>query len=278
LKIKAKKIDFLANRVTMNGKPLTSTDGKPGENSDGMSTSATSTSEMPTTSPEPTTTPIPTTTTIVTTSALPPSDHEWTFESKDGSNTSGDTDFSYHTNAPSWVDDADRGGVVAKFDGTNQCIAVADSDGKFEQKKFTLSFWFKADKLDGTQGVVSHGESFTSDIAYWVLRLSSTKLELWVEASDDGDYKMTSKDLVVNKWYHVIFVRNENKFSMYFDGVLHAENADLYNGAANDFKEHHPLSIGCRTNSGNTYQDYFKGSIDHLQWFNEVLAPADFEY
>ena len=84
-------------------------------------------------------------------------DHEWTFDSKSPKSSSGNLKYSFHSKEPNWIEDKTRGGIVGDFNGANTCIDVHDSSGLFSVSKFTLSFFFKADKLSGTQGVVAHG-------------------------------------------------------------------------------------------------------------------------
>lgn len=156
----------------------------------------------------------------------------------------------------------DRDGNVSSayaFDGNDQ-IDILGGGSVFDLTTFTVTAWARVDG-SGTQAVVTYGESFDTDIMNWgMFGIRGAGVNAWIEAPNDDDYNATGPSVVGTGWHHLAITRDAaGLLSVYVDGVLGDSLASADPGLIN-----HQVSIGYRTNSGNTKQDFLTGAIDEV--------------
>lgn len=167
----------------------------------------------------------------------------------------------------------DRDGNVSSayaFDGNDQ-IDILGGGSVFDLTTFTVTAWARVDG-SGTQAVVTYGESFDTDIMNWgMFGNRGAGVNAWIEAPNDDDYNATGPSVVGTGWHHLAITRDAaGLLSVYVDGVLGDSLASADPGLIN-----HQVSIGYRTNSGNTKQDFLTGAIDEVSIWDDALDAGE---
>ncbi|MDD5110367.1 MAG: LamG domain-containing protein [Patescibacteria group bacterium] len=180
---------------------------------------------------------------------------------------------------PTWTEDG-RVFAAYQFDGVDDFFEMLDTP-TLNLTEYTLALWFRATNPQArTQAVLGRGEDWAKDKAQWVIEINDPsnprKVQLWYEATDDSDFYFPSKtDIASNTWYHVAVTRSNNgTVRLYLNGVLEHESVASVGPAVVAA----PVLIGARTNTPNTYQDYFTGTIDDVRVYRQVLAANDIAY
>ena len=164
-------------------------------------------------------------------------------------------------------------GRALSFDGNSSYVEIPKQKA-FDLSEFTVEFWFWAESIVGTRAVFGHGESFDTDKAQYVFEINDgqnpNKIQLWYEAFDDADTYVGSKtEIKTEQWYFFAASRNKaGKIKIYINGKLETEREQPIPPA----NINHIITIGCRTNSPNRYQDFFHGKIDEVRVSN---SPRD---
>ena len=180
---------------------------------------------------------------------------------------------------PTWTEDG-RVFAAYRFDGVDDYFEIPDAPS-LNLTEYTLALWFRAsDPQSRTQAVLGRGEDWAADKAQWVIEINDPanprKVQLWYEAADDSDFYFPSRtDITPNTWYHVAVTRSNNgTVRLYLNGVLEHESVAAVGPAVVAA----PVMIGNRTNTPNTYQDYFSGTIDDVRVYRQVLTSSDVAY
>ena len=192
----------------------------------------------------------------------------WSFESGVGDkvvDASGNGFDGTLVGEPDWTRDGKFGGALV-FDGLSRYVEIPAQDA-FDLAEFTVELWFWAESVAGTSAVFGHGESFDSDKAQYVIEINDdanpNRVQLWYEAADDSDtYVGSTTDVTTQRWYFFAASRDETgDIRIYIDGELETEHNEPMPPASID----HVITIGCRTNSPDVYQDFFHGRIDEVR-------------
>ena len=99
------------------------------------------------------------------------------------------------------------------------------------------------------------------------------KVQIWYEAENDDDaYVASATDIVPGNWHFFAATHDEDgTINVYLDGKLETTTEQPVPPASID----HVLTIGCRTNEPNTYQDFFHGMIDEVRVSNIARSAAE---
>lgn len=176
-----------------------------------------------------------------------------------------------------WTPDGKFGGAM-RFDGASSYVEVPASDD-LDLTQFTVELWFRAESIDGTRAVLGHGESFDTDKAQYIVEIndaeSPNKVQLWYEAENDDDtYVASTTDIKTDTWYFFAGTRDEDgTINIYLDGELETTTEQPVPPASIG----HALTIGCRTNEPNVYQDFFHGLIDEVRVSNVARSQAEIQ-
>lgn len=160
------------------------------------------------------------------------------------------------------------GGASILFDGTGDCLTLADSAAWFlGTNAFTIDFWVRWATIsaDYEALAVQHTDS---DNSYYfrMAPYAARKFEIvqQVAGVETTILQLDSNpNLVVDTWYHIAFVRSGNTWYVFQNGVSlgsASSTASLANLTG-------VLSIG-----GNNYWDiwYLNGWIDEFRWSNGI--------
>lgn len=112
---------------------------------------------------------------------------------------------------------ATHGGSMV-FDGTGDYLQLAQSSQWQFTGNFTIEFWMYANAISGEPALVSIG---TTDPNSSLVRLSSDKLQFWINGSTSGIITC-STTIQIGQWYHVAWVRSGSSATnvkIYLNGV-----------------------------------------------------------
>ena len=195
----------------------------------------------------------------------------WTFESGKGQKVIDISDNGFDgkiVGKAKWIPEGRFGGALS-FDGKSSYVEIPKQKA-FDLTEFTIELWFWAESIDGTRAVFAGGESFDTDKAQYVCEIidgeNPNKIQLWYEADDDADTYVGSKtEIKTKQWYFFAVSRDKSgNIKIYINGKLETQRQQPIPPA----NINHPITIGCRTNSPNTYQDFFHGKIDEVRISN----------
>ncbi len=202
----------------------------------------------------------------------------WCFEEGQGTqvlDSSGNGHDGKIVGGAEWTPDGKFGGAM-KFDGASSYVEVPAS-GDLDLIEFTVELWFRAESIDGTRAVFGHGESFDTDKAQYIIEINDgenpNKVQVWYEAENDDDtYVASTTDIKPGTWYFFAATRDKDGIiNVYIDGELETTTEQPIPPASID----HVLTIGCRTNEPNTYQDFFHGMIDEVRVSSVARSQAE---
>ncbi|HOW36576.1 MAG TPA: SpvB/TcaC N-terminal domain-containing protein [Candidatus Omnitrophota bacterium] len=170
-------------------------------------------------------------------------------------------------------------GASGLFDGAGDYLSISDSDDwNFGAGDFTVDAWIRFDSTANTQTIIGQ---WNDGGHYWFITWYQPSALLFF-AARNGDSPITddiqvlkSWSPVVNTWYHIALVRNENAFTLYVDGSsIGTETddspiADLTGG----------LSIGRRGYDGlecfNGWMDELRISKGIARWTENFIPPTE---
>ena len=88
---------------------------------------------------------------------------------------------------------------TVRFDGVDDLLTFEDRP-EMNTNEYTISLWFKADDLVGTQSLIARGEDWNQDKAQWVVELNDAthpgKIQLWYEEANDADHYFASQTTI----------------------------------------------------------------------------------
>ena len=174
------------------------------------------------------------------------------------------------------------GQTTGHFDGNGDFAEIAHSDA-FMLDQATMTLSFKADDLNGSQGLISK-DSFGYDTGgHFSLKLVGGQLVFRMQSTDTSYYLQSDVDAVsANSWHTATFGWGENGLSLYLDGDLVA--SDAYSGGAATTSggdgNHAPLVIGAATGLADDFtsdgvNQFFAGEIANVLLFDTQVTPVE---
>ena len=190
---------------------------------------------------------------------------------------------------------SDHGGVFL-FDGSDDFIVFPPIEEKLTD--FTLITWCYHDNPSAADGPApfAYGESFSSDKAKCVIRINNSGgMSWWFEAPDDSDYNIYSNSNSVDRGKNPLTNVNDfpaTTWSMVtaqwddknMKQIMHLGTTSYNNLYSNgltrrerpaDISGDGPVVIGCRTNSGYTYANFWDGQVAMACIYNRVLDETE---
>ena len=185
-------------------------------------------------------------------------------------------------------------GGVFNFDGVDDFLVFPPID--FDFSNFTFIVWCYHSGVTDGDAPFAYGESFVSDKAKCVIRTNnSNAMSWWFEAEDDADYNIYSNEKTVDVGKNRL--TNVNDFpsttwamvtaqwdDVNMKQIMHVGTTsynNLYsNGLTRDRKPARiagdgPVTIGCRTNNGNVYTEFWNGQVALACIYDRVLDETE---
>ena len=169
--------------------------------------------------------------------------------------------------------------AAAAFDGRNDYVEVPH-DRDFLLDNGSVTFWFIADDLKGTQGLLSKDSSGYDTGGHLTFYVDSSRLKVRLQSASRS-YTLEARDIEEETWYHVFFTFGSGGMKLYLNGQLRATSSHTgglgaTSGGAGNFE---PIAIGA--NSWGSHDQriaplthHFEGRIDEIAIFDEELEPA----
>jgi len=170
------------------------------------------------------------------------------------------------------------------FDGNGQFAEIAHREA-FLLDDGTLTIDFKADDLDGTQGLISK-DSFGYDTGgHFVLKLVGDQLKFRLQSTDQSFYLVSEPGTVSAATWHTATVNwGSDGLALYLDGALVATDAytgglGTSSGGDGNFA---PWVIGASTElaedtSSENAHRFFQGEIADVRIYDQQMNPAEFQ-
>lgn len=167
-------------------------------------------------------------------------------------------------------------GNALSFDGVDDYVLF--NNPAIPTGKKSIRFKFKSDssKLGSVQTLISTGAP--NDNRIFIALDSNGYLLVSVNKGDTNILALrTNSNLLNNQWHDVLFTwdgtTNTNGAKLYVDNMnsplIQGEMADL---EATTYAKN--LILGGSYNTETTYMEYFKGQLDELEIYNEVIEPT----
>ncbi|MES2776536.1 MAG: LamG-like jellyroll fold domain-containing protein [Bacteroidota bacterium] len=161
-----------------------------------------------------------------------------------------------------------------RFGGNSDYVSLDEND-LFIHKAFTartIALWVYCENNSGFQDIYDEGDN-TNGIG---LRINNGNIELGVQNANR--IQKVAGAMPTNQWVFVTGMFNNGKLSLYIDGALAAENANvgftsvpIHAGAAG-------LGATNGTNAFDQANNNFNGWIDELKIYNIALLESEIEF
>ena len=118
------------------------------------------------------------------------------------------------------------GGTSVQFDGSNDRVEVPHVSS-YLLDEASVSFWFRADDLDGLQGLVAKDSSGYDNGGHFRVVLDGGVVKCRLQ-SVSASYEVQGGTAVAGQWHHVVAGMGPGGLRLYFDGAL--VDRDAYAG------------------------------------------------
>ncbi len=192
------------------------------------------------------------------------------------------------------------GNAVSGFSTSNYLTDNGNFASAFKLSNYSVSLWIKLTTMpDGASVVFSnYTRSYGSGSSYnsgGMLYFGSVggepghlKSEYEVKYKEDytdsngnnnntyGIQAALSKQLSLNKWYHVVKIQEPTSTSLYVNGQFEVSVSSSQTIQYSTY--YNTLSVGILeyTNTGNHFP-FEDGQIDHIRFFNRVITPEEIQ-
>ena len=173
----------------------------------------------------------------------------------------------------------DRFGIANKaynFDGIDDFIEVATSNGQFDSQNFSLSFWLKMSDVGSSANggynvnpaIISRLQNSSSGNAVDNFVFYEIISGMMFNTNNNGGGGMGAGSLQQNIWINVIVTRNDGLTSFYKNSQL---TGSQFNN--NNFVyQFYPIRFG---RSSHTYWKDFSGELDDVSFWNRALTQEE---
>jgi len=163
----------------------------------------------------------------------------------------------------SWV--TGKIGMGLSFDGSNDDVAISDSNSLDITSQITIAFWMYANDTSGWRTPINKAGTFHSEY----LRGAGNKFK-WFITFVGGAQTFNSNTNVndlLGAWHHIVFTYDGSYMRIYIDGKLDAIRAITDILAVNTAI----LYLG----SQNHTDQWFSGKLDEVFIFNRALSAEE---
>jgi len=173
------------------------------------------------------------------------------------------------------VETAGHLGAAMRFDGVDDCVAIADV-GQLGAPSLTIAIWAnEAGPLQAHESQVSKRVDISMTILNsWQLETTATPNQQAFTSNHGGagnDQITANAAINADIWQHLVATYDGFNERLYVDGVL-VSSAGNSSPLAFDTN---PALIGCDDNGGNS--EYFQGALDELRIYNRALSQAEIQ-
>jgi len=193
----------------------------------------------------------------------------WTFDSKDGSDSTTAKDISKYNNdgTVTGADLTNEGKFKEgyEFDGINGDIEIDFCQELNLTNNLTISAWFKPKSFASTHYLI--GKGTTAATTSYLLYQGTDDLWFRVGNGTGAPFSKCQGSIKQNKWYHAVGVFNGTTLTTYMDGGYCSQGAfdgNVYGGNYNIF-------LGAKT----TDNSVLNGTLDEVKIYNRALSASE---
>jgi len=168
-------------------------------------------------------------------------------------------------------------GNALLLDGVNDYLLFLGTiSNAFREINFSLSIYIKPTNPIGVQAIISKREACNEDRAFAISYSSGSNFitALLSQGEIAGEFRKTTLNTQLAFepcWYHLVFVRRNNRSQLFVDGELVAEA--VTNGRVN-VENNAELNIAHGKCVGDT-QNRFAGMVDELRVYDRALRVEE---
>ncbi|MFI0487021.1 LamG-like jellyroll fold domain-containing protein [Actinomadura sp. 9N215] len=168
-------------------------------------------------------------------------------------------------------------GGAALFDGRSSRVATAGPVLKTSSgHSYTVSVWVWLDTLDTTSEFVTVVSQSAGDLTAFFLQYWA-KPNRWAFSGPRDEFRVQSSvEAVPHRWTHLVGVCDRGMLALYVDGKQVGSD-DSVNVAVPESPADQLIigGAGLAREYGDTYKDFFPGSIKNVQVFDQALTPDE---
>jgi len=168
-----------------------------------------------------------------------------------------------------WTADNRRWGAGAlKFDGTNSIVTVSDDNSLDFTTAFTISMWFKRQRLGTDEYLLSHNNPASTFNGYSLHFGTDNIPEIWTSDGTGAWIDVLNGPVIDLEWHHLVVTLGSSTIKGYLDGKIGLTTTSGVNDSA---ASTNPLYIGADDDGAQP----FMGIIDAVQLYNDTLTEAE---
>lgn len=182
-----------------------------------------------------------------------------------------------YTNGPI-TNDEGKFDTAIRFDGDNDYIVMPHNDA-YLINTGTVSFWFKANDLSGTQVLFSKDSDYYDTGGHFSIYLDGSTLKGRLQSTSGNNY--VTSTVSANTWHHVAVSFGQAGMKLILDDAI--VDTDSYTGGmatnSGNVGNYEPIVIGASSmGSGNLVAtpvtEYFNGDIDDVRIYGDPLTTT----
>ncbi|MBL8215965.1 MAG: LamG domain-containing protein, partial [Bryobacterales bacterium] len=194
----------------------------------------------------------------------------WQFDEGSGTvcaDSSGNGNQGALRNGATWT--AGRSGTALSLDGVNDYYFAPDS-ASLRGNDFTLSLWFRANRTQGVQRLLSKPAGTGSDNSY-ALYLHNGSLTFHTSSYSGA---MQVGGFTAGFWRHVVVTKSGTTARLYLGGV----EVRSAMATANVAYSARPVIVGAEDDNGDGRPEFFfDGTVDDVRIYNRVVSIAELQ-
>jgi fibronectin type 3 domain-containing protein len=159
-----------------------------------------------------------------------------------------------------------------QFDGTNDYVTLGTSADYRLVSSFSASMWIKVPASVSTAQYILSQATGANNTKYFGVSLTSAgkiTASLWDIAGTGQGTVTAASGIVPDRWYHIVFVYDGSKTTLYVDGVSLGSVTYAWNSPSVSTSV--PLQLGARTGTSS----FFKGIIDETAIWKTALTDSE---
>ncbi|MDM8564109.1 PA14 domain-containing protein [Candidatus Halobeggiatoa sp. HSG11] len=177
---------------------------------------------------------------------------------------------------PAWVPSGASTGYAMSFDGVDDYVEVAHSNGLETAQYVTVEAWIKANSLADWEGVLSFIQDNSNNESGYSLAYKNGQMRflLITESMAEGDMMNNpGTAITTGEWVHIAGTYDGSEIRFYKNGELMASEAK--SGAIDWEFQPMGLFIGAYKDNNEAY--YFDGQIDEVRLWNVARSQTEIE-